>query len=375
MPLLLNKKILIRVIGSIFLAMLISNFVVLTSQSWSVYIRPFYPERYHVLKELFDQSQYVKSHNPVVIPDEYYYALAGWNYSHGVNPLLFNGEQPPLGKYFIALTIFVFNNETLSGPIFNLLCLIGLFILGKLILGSWIWALTMTTAFSFEKIFQVQMKYAPLLDNIQLFFILLSFYFFLLWLRGKITLIIAFIFLGLIISTKFWITGAVIFVIWFLSVLFFKKNHLFKFLKFLPISLVILIATYIPSFFYGESFIRILGVQKYIYSYHSGKFHFNPFAFFDLLLLNRWHVTWENTIKPSVDFQLTWPLLLILSLIAINKIFFQKKGDLQIKVVSFWFIIYSVFLFFGTLLTRYLIPVLPAMYLLSFYLIKNLSKK
>lgn len=365
------KNILILVLTSI----LFFNFFSIVSKKWQVYTRAFYPDRYVILKNLYDQSQYVRSLDPIIIPDEYYYALAGYNYLHGMNPILFNGEQPPLGKYFVSLTINFFNNETLTGPIFNLLCLVIFFFLGDLILKSKIWSLLMVTIFSFEKIFEVQMIYVPLLDNIQLFFILGGFYFFLLWWRGKISLILAFLFLGFVISVKFWITGAVIFTVWFLSLSILRKKQLISFFLYSPIMLIPLVISYLPGFFYQETIRRIIGVQKYIYVYHSGKFHFDPLAFFDLVLLNRFHVTWENTIKSSVDFQMTWPILLLVSLLAVYKVFTSKKFSDEIKIVAIWFIIYTVFLFFGTVLARYLIPVLPAMYLLSFYMIRNFLKK
>ncbi|MBI3485817.1 hypothetical protein HY025_02625 [Candidatus Daviesbacteria bacterium] len=365
------------IIITFFFILLIANFIYVASKQWQVYIRPFYPKRYLVLKGLFDQSQYVKAYSPIIIPDEYYYALAGWNYLHSQDPILFNGEQPPLGKYFVSLTISLFNNETLTGPIFNLLSLLALFLLGSLVLQSKIWSLVMTSAFSFEKIFQVQMIYMPLLDNIQLFFILLSFYFFLIWWRGKLSILPAFIFLGLVASVKFWITAFVIYLAWLLAVFLYKAKSKLIFLIYTPVSLLVLLISYIPSYIQGDSFRRILGVQKYIYVYHSGKFHFDPLAFFDLLLFNRWHVTWENTIKPSVDFQITWPILLILSIFAIYKIFKKQKRskDKKLNVIALWFVMYVAFLFFGTILARYLIPVLPAMYLLSFYIIKDFVKK
>lgn len=373
----MNRKHLNKVIVAVLLIILVSENLFLIWKQWDVYTRPFYPKRYLVIKDLYDISQYVKSYSPINIPDEYYYALAGWNYLHGQDPILYNGEQPPLGKYFISLTIFVFNNETLVGPIFNLACLVVLYILGAVVLRNKTWSLLMITIFSFETLFQVQLKYTPLLDNIQLFFVLLSFLFFLLWWQKKASLLFAFIFLGFVASVKFWITALVIFLIWLLATFLYKRDKIITFLLITPISFLVLLISYLPSLIYGDSFRRILGVQKYIYVYHSGKFHFDPLAFFDLTLFNRWHVSWENTIKPSVDFQITWPILLILSIFAVYKIFTKqtKSKDKLLNIIALWFVMYVIFLFFGTILARYLIPVLPAMYLLSFYVMKDFVKR
>lgn len=348
------------------LIILFVNFYFFTVKNWSVYTRPFYPERHKVLQDLFGQSQYVDAQSKINIPDEFFYALAAWNYGHGQNPALFNAEQPPLGKYFIYLTINFFNNETLTGPIFNLLCLVALFFLGLEVLKSKIWSLAMTTAFSFEHLFMVQAQYAPLLDNIQLFFILLSFLTFIYWLKEKITPLLPLLLLGGVVSVKFWITGAVIYISWLLYLLLAKKfKQIINLFLYTPIAIVPLIISYAPIFLAGDSFQRFLGIQKYIFVYHSGKIEFDPLTYFNLLILNNWRA-------GSVDWQITWPIILILSLVAVFKIFRQNKINSGIAVITCWFATYTVFLFFGSLLPRYLIPILPMMYLLSFYMIKEI---
>lgn len=350
------------------LIILTINFYLFTAKNWSAHIRPFEPERHKTLQDLFDKSQYVYANSDINIPDEFYYALAAWKYGHGQNPVLFNAEQPPLGKYFIYLTIYFFNNETLTGPIFNFLCLVALYFLGLEVLKDKVWALLMTTVFSFEHIFMVQSLYSPLLDNIQLFFILLSFLAFIYWTKNKISPALPSLLLGVVVSVKFWITGLVIYISWVSYLLFYKKlEQIFKFIIYTPFIGIPLIISYLPIFLAGDSFHRFLGVQKYIYVYHSGKIEFNPLTYFNLLILNNWR-------GSSVDWQLTWPVILVLSIVAISKIFLKKglkSNEEGLIVISCWFVIYTIFLFCGALLPRYLIPVLPMMYLLSFYIMKK----
>lgn len=364
----LRQSVYKKVLFLSLLFIVLVNFILYTKSSLSTYTRPFYPLRLQVLRDLFDKSQYTVPGSKIAIPDEFYYALAGWNYLHGQNPALFNAEQPPLGKYFIALTIEFFNNETLTGPIFNFLCLVTLFFLGVQVLGSKVWSLAMTTTFSFEHLFMVQMLYAPLLDNIQLFFILLSFLAFIYWVKGKISLILALIFLGCVISVKFWISGVVIYVSWIISILWLRKaKDVLRMALFTPLALIPLFISYIPSFASGDNLHRFFGIQKYIFVYHSGKFDFNPLSYFNLLLFNNWRNSF------SVDWQITWIVLLLLSIIGIVWIYKNRRShrDLGILVMGSWFAVYTIFLFFGELLPRYLIPILPAMYLLSFYLLKE----
>lgn len=356
----------------LLLAFIILNLALFFKQNGAIYLKPFDPEFY---KDIYGKSQYVRQDPLAVVPDEYVYSHAAWEYMHGTNPALFNADQPPLGKYFIGIGEVFFNNEKIVSPTFNILSLIALFFLAKMVLNNTNLALALTALFSFEKLFIVQMIYAPLLDNIQLFFILLAFIFYIKSLKDSKFLIPAFLMLGCVMSVKFWATGFVIYIIWFLHKILVKDKKIFRFLYLTPTLLISMILVYLPSFIQGDSLRRFFGVQKYIFEFHRAKIHFDPTAIWDLLLLNRWHVPWDGTIRPSVDWQLTWPFLTILSVTALlfylNKKFKSQNTDLVLLVII-WLVIYFILLTFGAVVARYLIPVLPAMYLLSFLVVKLL---
>lgn len=360
-----------KLLSIILIVVIATRFITYVDENKEALTRPFYPKTLTTYQDLFDQSQYVVVGSTIHIPDEFFYSLAAWKYLHGENPILFNAEQPPLGKYFIAATINWFNNERLTGPIFNLLVLLALLILAWVIFKSIIWSLALTALFGFEKLFLVQIRYAPLLDNIQLFFILMSFFFYIQGLKNRQLMIWAYVFLGLVISVKFWVTGAVILMTWVAHQLIFKSRvKLLKFLVLAPISLIPLIMSYLPALLHGENLRKIFAVQKYILVYHQGKFTFDPIALWDLLIFNRWHVGWEGVTKSAVDWQITWSLVTILSFIAIWQILkknWLKNLQSPIGLIAIWVTIYLVFLLFGTVLPRYLIPVLPALYILAFW--------
>lgn len=324
-------------------------------------------------KKLYGQSQYVLKQPLSEIGDEIVYALAGWEYVHGLNPILLNGEQPPLGKYFIGLSELWFNNSRFTAPIFNVLCLATLFWLLYLLLESRLLAAALTTLFSFEKVFVAQMLYAPNLDNIQLFFVLLSFAFFVKFFKAGKLLIPAFLSLGLVMATKFWITAFTILIVWFLSLLLTKNMAKIKsFLCTLPFALIPLLASYYQSFVQGMSLREFFGTQKYIYSWHSAKLEFNPIAVWDLLILNRWHNRGE--IKQAVDWQITWPVLAALSIFAVFKLvkLYKKSGAKNpIFIIGIWFVVYFTLLSVSTVNARYLLAILPAMYALSGWVLKE----
>lgn len=362
-------KLKVLIFVAIFLIIVV-NLVLFIQNHIAIYTYPVNPD---FLEKLYGQSQYVRTDPISMLPDETIYAYAAWRYMHGENPAVFNADQPPLGKYFIGLSEVYFNNERITGPVFNILILISLFILSVLILKSYIWSIILVALFSFEKIFIAQMLYAPLLDNIQLFFILLSFIFFILSQKKVIYFIPSFISLGLVMSTKFWVTGLLIFIIWSICILLARRiKTLVYFLLVSPLSILTMMAVYLPSFLQGDPVRRFFGVQRYIYEFHKGKFNFDPVAVWDLLLFNRWHVPWEGVIKPSTDWQWTWPIVTVLVILAIVRIVKNSRNYSESGVLlSSWIIVYFILLSVSTVLPRYLIPVLPALYLFSFWSVKE----
>jgi hypothetical protein len=227
-----------------------------------------YTERFNPIlyRKLYGESQYVSTAPKQMLPDEIVYSLAGWEYIHGVNPAIFNADQPPLGKYFIGLSEIWFNNPRIPGPFFNILCLVALFILSNMAFENYLISVALVTLFSFEKIFIAQMKYAPLLDNIQLFFILLSFIFFLKFVKSNKLLVPAFLSLGAVASTKFWATALIIYLVWFIYLLLFRNLiKVFRFIIFSPAILITMLLSYLPAFLEGSTLKSFFGVQKYIY--------------------------------------------------------------------------------------------------------------
>lgn len=362
------------IIFFLVLAAIILNIFLFVKNHLAIYTYPISPA---FLEKIYGQSQYVRTDPISMLPDETIYAYAAWRYLHGENPAVFNADQPPLGKYFIGLSEIYFNNERITGPVFNILSLIALFILSFLILKDSLWSIILVALFSLEKLFMAQMLYAPLLDNIQLFFILCSFIFYFLSQKKIFFLVPAFVMLGLVMSVKFWITGLVIFAIWLVHTIISRNltRVVYLFLT-LPFSVITMMAVYLPAFLQGSTLKNFFGVQHYIYTFHQAKANLDPLAVWDLLLFNRWHVPWEYAIKTSTDWQWTWPLITVLSLVAMIVIA-RSKQKLQIYsggLIIIWVIIYFSLLSVSTVLPRYLLPVLPALYISSFWVVKELVK-
>lgn len=357
-------KLLLSILLLLLTTLNIANFI---KENSSLYTEKFDHGYY---RNLWGQSQYVSTKPTQMLPDEIVYSFAGWEYLHGVNPAIFNADQPPLGKYFIGLSEIWLGNPRIPGLFFNILCLVALFALSNIVLNNYLISAALVTLFSFEKIFMAQMKYAPLLDNIQLFFILISFIFFLKFIKSNKFLVLAFLSLGAVASSKFWVTASVIYLVWLTFLLIYKDLiKIFRFIIFSPAILITMFLSYFPAFLQGSTLRDFFGVQKYIYNFHHDKINFDPLSVWDLLLFNKWHSF--SGIRPSVDWQWTWPVITIFSVIAVIYIIKKKLIKETVYLFAVWFIIYFLLLSSSSILSRYLIPILPLMYILSGWILKE----
>lgn len=272
----------------------------------------------------------------------------------------------------------IFKNEHVVIPIAGILSLILIYLLGRQIFSTSLIALLPPFLLSFEPIFKNQFIYTPLLDIIHLLFLLSSFYFFNLALRSKrnafILFLITSLFFGLFISTKFFGVGiAVIFS--FYSVLILRKAiEKIKLLTIaLPLSILVLLFSYIRVLALGFPLNEFLGIQKWVFWYNQGHLQF-PFSVWSLLLFNKWHVWWGNTpILSDPQWRGTWPIITLLSLATIILYLTGKiKKKREAEVLMAWVIFYLAVLSLGDTTARYFVILVPILYLVTILGIENI---
>lgn len=346
-----------------------------------------YWQRFDNLKYLYENSQYV-SKEPKVgwIPDEFVYAYAGGALLKGVNPTYIAAGSAPLGKYLISLSILFFGNENIIIIVFAILSLFLMYLLGTQIFSQKALALLPLAIFSFEPIFKNQLIYVPLLDIMQIPFLLMSLYFFNAGENTKqkkqfLFFILANIALGMFISVKFFVTGLIIVASW-LCVIFIRKKRqsLINLLLSLPFSILVLLGSYFKVFLEGYSLRQVIGIQKWIFLYHQSKL-IMPFTIWPLIYFNKWYVWYGD--KPIISdgqWTIMWPIIQTISLLTIilyvlNKI--QRRRE--IEIVMIWSILYILFVSFGNASSRYLVIYIPVLYIISLYglieIVKILLKK
>ncbi len=342
-------------------------------QNNSKYFGGWYTEAYYKnLENAFNHSQYRQKEKPGIIPDETVFSYAAGAYLRGVDPILVNSEHTPLGKYFIALSIYLFKNDSFIVIPFGIITLYSLWLLGYVVLGSKIIAIIPLVLLSFEKIFINQLIFTPLLDIIQLPFVLFALYFFL---RGykKGSFFLTSISIGLVMATKTVVPGILLIACCsiFLALNKLHKNLIF-FLMTLPITAMILIFSYIKTFLNGYTFLDFIGFQKWIFLYQQSKLIF-PFSYWKLVLFNQWQSWWgEMKILTADDWQITWPIFTLLPfflilLAGLNIIKLSSK----ILFLLIWIFIYEIFLSLGVVSSRFLLILLPVQFIVGVYTVNE----
>jgi hypothetical protein len=341
------------------------------------YLNTDYWKRYAVLKKNYYDSIYANK-NGSFIPDESLYAYEGGALISGTSPILVNPEIPPLGKYLIGVSSVIFNNENIIILLAGSASLFLLYLIGVRIFTLSITRFIPPFLLSFEPIFTNQFIYVPLLDIVQLFFLLAAQYCFILGMdsRKRILLLFSFanIFLGCFISTKFFASGICILIAWYIVILIHKDIKRLKFLFYTtPLAMFILFITYIKVLFTGYGLRHFLGIQKWIFLYNTGHLHF-PFSVWQLILLNRWQTWWGGQqITSDPQWRITWPFIVVATFMVI--FFYLGKKiiiNVSIEVILAWIVCYFLFISLGDASTRYFVILIPLLYLVMCYGIEKI---
>ncbi len=348
----------------------------------SVYFSGGYAKQYPQLKSAYDSSQYVKKKNPGIIPDETFESFAGGIFLRGLNPILIVHEHPPLGRYIIGLSIFLFDNATTLIPPLLFISFLGIFLIAKMTFNNTILALFPLLIYANEQLVLSKLDYVPLLEPIQLPFIIFTLYFFLKGLMDKKKIAVWFslssCMLGFVISIRFFILGIAVLTA-MLGYFFLRRDFsktFFSFLFSLPLALVVLLLSYTKTIQDGYSILQIFGVQKYIFFYHQSQL-VNRFSFWDLILFNRWHTWWaDQKIISDSTWHIGWPIAVVLTVVFLFFILKEKRVLNKAETVVFlWVFAYSALLSVGMATTRYFLPLLPFLYILAFDFIIHIWRR
>src|SRR3990170_4945370 len=174
--------------------------------------RMIWLEKYDVSywQDAFEDSQIVRGDKARDWLSDYdVYAIVGYKYWHGDDPLHFHTEAPPLGKQIIGLSIELFGNQNMMSLLLGLGCLGLLYVLGLQVFGLSTPALGAVLLLSVDPQFR-EMVLSSNLDIQQLFWLLVSLTSFIAGLSRPKWFYLASFSLGLFMTTKIYFSGLVV---------------------------------------------------------------------------------------------------------------------------------------------------------------------
>lgn len=336
-----------------------------------------------VYEKKYNNSQYVIPQSKQPISDEELLSYAGYRYAQGLNPVLINSDHPPLGKYFIGWFTMLTGNNHVVSLFFGLGCIMLLvsfvFYLTRSALLSSITFLMM----SIDSVFLDQMIYSPVMDIIQVFFLLLYFWIYLLWIKKKknVLLIPLGIALGALAAIKLYFPAFVLLFITGIHLLLLKKR-LKEIVFFIGLLAGLAFVTYTASYFnyftQGYSFKEYLGTQKWIFLFWKNNSidvanYYG--AVIPFLLFNQWKVWWGD--KQFIQFEhwtVFWPLFFILGFTSVLYFVPKLKKNYFNGISTFlalWIIAFTVYLCLIPISPRYIMMLYFPIYILFALFLKQ----
>jgi len=298
------------------------------------------------------------------------YAYAGWRQIKGDDPTKINTEMPPLGKYLLGLSIFLFSSPNVGAPIIGGLLLIVLYLFSKRVLKDETLALLPVLTFAAGSLFLEELTIS-MLDLPFTLFICLAFYFLAKGADNPRYYLFSVLSLAAVSSTKMYQAGFALTTIFGLYLLFllifYKRKDFFWFLAFLPFFVVFYFLTYAVYFIRGHDLLDFK--QLHFWIRHFARVSVTGYRkgeIFRILLLGRWKTWWGGSGIVKVSAWRSWWVAGFLAIFP--SVFFSfKKKNFDLLVLSFWPVCLLLMFAYGVSYPRYLLPVLPPLYILLWY--------
>ncbi len=339
--------------------------------------RAFFREAYNVpyWKDRFEHSQWVLPLSKRIIGDDGLFSYIGYGLINNTISLDgFNAETPPVGKYLIGLSILIFRNPAYYALFLGIGSLFLFFLISKKLLGSSIFALFATALFFVDPLF-INQFWKAWVDISQLFFLLVNLFLFIIFVNKKNnkTLILSLLIglsLGLFTQTKPPIL---------LPIIFFLESGFFIYIKkikeYIIFTFGIFIGILIPYgkfFFDGNSLIDFLSLQKYIVDFYlRSQVVVHKEAIWQTLFLGKFPNISDGSLTSVTEWWIIWPTISIIGIIT-SIIFLLKKGvNLFWKGISIFTLLTLIVYTFIPAYPRYLMIVLPFLYLLFVKVVVN----
>ena len=243
--------------------------------------------------------------------DEVYFAFtaqemakgnrSAWeSYAKAPEGMAYEWTHPPLGKEISALGILIFGNNTLGWRFFQALFgsfgALFIYLLGKNLFDAKSAGLIASILYSFESFFFVLSR-ITMVDIFISDFLILASLFIVMYARTRryLYLVLVGFFCGAAVSVKWngvyiieFLGGVALFLMYYFEVYSASlrdRAFIASVLKIIPrmalafiiVPLLVYMASYIPFFYYGNSFHDFLNLQSNMYGYHGGVTATHPY--------------------------------------------------------------------------------------------------
>lgn len=333
-------------------------------------------------KDKYEHSQWKLPLSVRTLGDDGLYLYEGYRLIHGEDPTVLNAEVPPLGKYLIGLMLISFGNGYWYGFIATVAAVSAFYFLARLFINRPILALAATATFLFDPLLTHQFT-LTMLDSLQLLFSLLTF----LVLAKTISkssrakplwITLLGVMFGLFAATKAPIFSPFLGLV-ILGSLWWQYRQLKPLIIFLAAAFVTYLAPYLPYFSLGHSFRDWLGVQKWILQFYRHSYlQPNLGSTLTTLLFNRYQNLFSHAWENSSQWSLSWPITTVLTVIWSWQILRSKTKDRRRNVwipLMGFLTLMILFLSIIPFWSRYLLPIVPLLYIGAFaFLAQNYKK-
>jgi hypothetical protein len=351
------KKKVITLVGVLLIAVNLSK---LPNQNKEVYQQKFDVQK---TEKKYQESQYVRpSDYKTVMGDDELFSLAGVKYIEGKDPSSICFELQPLTKYLFGISIKLFGNPLVIQFLIGILVLAITAYSGKL-LGLGKWAIAPVVLLSFDKLFQEQMMTAQL-DLFQTLAFQIYWVLFYLAMRknfSRWTWVM--IWLGIGALSKSFSIGVLAFGVSLIFLLWQKRSLLKDYLRNSIWAVVVYFLGYLMFFITGNGLVDFFWLHWRILKLYAGYVPEYPKGeILRIIFLGKWREWYGSFGLMKVK---TWSILWPAGFLAVVGSFSRRTNFAML--LSFWSLIYIVFIGLRLVFPRYLMVVLPNFYLLIIY--------
>lgn len=343
-----------RIIWLGILVLIIYNLSAFIVSRKSYFLKKFDPEYFG---QLYTNSQYVIGDRSIGgIGDDGLYAFAGYYYFFQKGDVSsVNFEHPPLGKYLIGLSIFLFHNENVINLIYFVLLLTTTYFLALRLTKNELISILSVYILSISPLFLDHLIRSQLDLPFTLFFTL-AFYYFLRSLEKHKLIFISSLFWGLAFSTRFFPVLIPIELFFVYFIVRYERKMLRSYLISLFIIPVIYLLAHISFFIYHPSLLEFIRHKIWMLSWYRGS-PISPGNIWRNIFTGE-YLDPTGKLVANEHWTLRLPIKISLSLMP----FFPKKDveHIPIRIAYYLNLLFLLYVtFFTTGVQKYIMPVYP----------------